>query len=49
MQEEMEMKSGSAVRSGPVGSGNGGYETSTVRQKQQLEVNVQRSIDLRVL
>ncbi|KXG51260.1 Amino acid/polyamine transporter I [Penicillium griseofulvum] len=37
MQEDMEMKSGSAVRSGPVGSGNGGYETSTVRQKQQLE------------
>ncbi|KAJ5389497.1 amino acid/polyamine transporter I [Penicillium cataractarum] len=37
MQEEMEMKSGSAVRSGPVRSGNGGYESVTVREKQQLE------------
>ncbi|OQE29820.1 hypothetical protein PENSTE_c002G06906 [Penicillium steckii] len=37
MQEEMEMKSGSAVRSGPVGSQNGGYESVTFRQKQQLE------------
>lgn len=40
MQEEMEMKSGSAVRSGPVGSQNGGYESVTFRQKQQLEVNI---------
>jgi len=39
MQEEMEMKSGSAVRSGPVGSQNGGYESVTFRQNQQLEVN----------
>lgn len=41
MQEEMEMKSGSAVRSGPVRSGNGGYEGVTVREKQQLEVKCQ--------
>ncbi|KAJ5990782.1 amino acid/polyamine transporter I [Penicillium canescens] len=37
MQEEMEMKSGSAVRSVPAGSGNGAYESVTLRQKQQLE------------
>jgi hypothetical protein len=46
MQEEMEMKSGSAVRSVPAGSGNDAYESVTLRQKQQLEVNIQRSIDL---
>jgi hypothetical protein len=38
MQEEIEMKSGSAVISGPVRSGNGGYERVTVPEKQQLEV-----------
>ncbi|KAJ6083696.1 amino acid/polyamine transporter I [Penicillium canescens] len=37
MQEEMEMKSGSAVRSVPAGSGNDAYESVTLRQKQQLE------------
>ncbi|KAJ5385294.1 amino acid permease [Penicillium concentricum] len=36
-EEDLEMKSGSAVRSVPVGSGNGGYESSTVREKQHLE------------
>jgi hypothetical protein len=39
MQEDMELKSGSAVRSGPARSGNGGYESHTFRQKQQLEVS----------
>ncbi|KAJ5237707.1 hypothetical protein N7489_007798 [Penicillium chrysogenum] len=37
MQEDMEMKSGSAVRSVPAGSGNDAYESATFRQKQQLE------------
>ncbi|KAL3459003.1 amino acid/polyamine transporter I [Aspergillus heterothallicus] len=37
MQEEMELKSESAVRSSPVGAGSRGYETATMRQKQQLE------------
>ncbi|CAI7569475.1 unnamed protein product [Penicillium pancosmium] len=37
MQEEIEMKSESAVRTGPVGSGNNAYEGVTFRQKQQLE------------
>ncbi|KAB8207957.1 Amino acid permease [Aspergillus parasiticus SU-1] len=37
MQEEIEMKSESVVRSGLAGSGNGGYESATMRQKQQLE------------
>jgi hypothetical protein len=40
MQEEMEMKSGSAVRSGPAWSGNEPYESVTVRQKQQLEASL---------
>lgn len=40
MQEEMEMKSGSAVRSVPAGSGgHGAYESVEFRQKQQLEVS----------
>jgi hypothetical protein len=42
MQEEIEMKSGSAVRTGPVGSGNNAYEGATFRQKQQLEVSIPR-------
>jgi hypothetical protein len=46
MQEDMEMKSGSAVRSVPAESGNDAYESVTLRQKQQLEVNSQCSIDL---
>ncbi|KAB8263311.1 amino acid/polyamine transporter I [Aspergillus pseudonomiae] len=37
MQEEIEMKSEGAVRSWPVGSGNGGYQSATMREKQQLE------------
>ncbi|KAJ5490466.1 Amino acid/polyamine transporter I [Penicillium expansum] len=37
MQEDMEMKSGSAVRSVPVGSRNDAYEGGTSHQKQQLE------------
>ncbi|OOQ88338.1 amino acid permease [Penicillium brasilianum] len=37
MQEGIEMKSGSAVISGPVRSGNGGYERVTAPEKQQLE------------
>ncbi|KAJ5952461.1 amino acid permease [Penicillium vulpinum] len=37
MPEGMEMKTESAVRSVPAGSGNHAYETATVRQKQQLE------------
>ncbi|KAJ5673814.1 hypothetical protein N7462_009253 [Penicillium macrosclerotiorum] len=37
MQEEMEIKSGSAGRSGPGGSGNGVYSSVTFRQKQELE------------
>ncbi|KAJ5481873.1 amino acid permease [Penicillium sp. IBT 31633x] len=37
MQEDMELKSGSAVWSGPAGNGNRGYESVTLRQKQQLE------------
>lgn len=36
----MELKSGSAVWSGPAGNGNRGYESVTLRQKQQLEVNI---------
>lgn len=40
MQEEIEMKSESAVRTGPVGSGNNAYEGVTFRQKQQLEVSI---------
>ena len=39
MQDAIEMKSESLVRSGLVGSGNGGYESATMRQKQQLEVH----------
>lgn len=38
MQEQMEMKSGSAVQSVSVGGGNDPYESVTFRQKQQLEV-----------
>lgn len=49
MQEDMEMKSESAVRSVPAGSGNDAYESATFRQKQQLEVNIQRSTHLRRL
>ncbi|KAL4924005.1 putative GABA permease [Aspergillus undulatus] len=37
MQEEMQMKSGSAVRSEPAGSGNIAHESVSYRQKQQLE------------
>ncbi|KNG82807.1 amino acid permease [Aspergillus nomiae NRRL 13137] len=37
MQEEIEMKSEGAVRSWPVGSWNGGYQSATMREKQQLE------------
>ncbi|KAL4883384.1 amino acid/polyamine transporter I [Aspergillus karnatakaensis] len=37
MQEDLELKSGSAIHSGPAGSRNGGHETATYRQKQQLE------------
>jgi hypothetical protein len=35
----MELKSESAVRSVPAGNWNGAYESATMRQKQQLEVN----------
>ncbi|KAJ5162885.1 amino acid/polyamine transporter I [Penicillium coprophilum] len=37
MQDDLEMKSESAVQSVPVGSGHGGYESATFRQKQHLE------------
>lgn len=44
MQEEIEMKSGSNVRTGQVASGNNVYEGDTFRQKQQLEVSNYHSI-----
>ncbi|KAJ5876374.1 uncharacterized protein N7529_001958 [Penicillium soppii] len=37
MQDEIELKSESFVRSGPAGNGNGAYESVTSGQKQQLE------------
>ncbi|KAL5338951.1 amino acid/polyamine transporter I [Aspergillus crustosus] len=37
MQEDLELKSKSTVRSGLAGSGNGAHEGVTYRQKQQLE------------
>jgi hypothetical protein len=40
MQDEIELKSESFVRSGPAGNGNGAYESVTSGQKQQLEVNI---------
>jgi choline transport protein len=40
MQEEMELKSGSAVWTVPAGNGNGAYEGVSFRQKQQLEVDI---------
>lgn len=46
----MELKSGSAVCSGPAGNGNGAYESVAFRQKQQLEVKtIWLSIDWRRL
>ncbi|KAJ5915495.1 amino acid permease [Penicillium verhagenii] len=37
MQDEVELKSGGTVRSGPAGSGHNAYESVTLREKQHME------------